>query len=445
MKQATDAIKQANHRWIMPQLAKTNYVVWTLLACTLVISTWAIVVRGAAVEWLFAVLCVVTFVTSYILPRLAIKHIGIERTQSNSDTDALTISINIKRKWRIPGVWYATIENIINESELSQEPILLQQHYDPLFHKTMSQQYFLGGLNRGQYKSEAVTLVVGDLLGLTTLKKSFAVPIMFTITPELLIEQDETFISKLTAQKWTKQKSEYINGHQQNKKTEVHSNYIHQMSSIHSLKPYSEGDSIHRIYYHALSRGMGVHVFEDQEQLSHIKQVIFLDQYVPPMSYELTNQQFNTLIGWVLDHVSHQLVAGPILLVTDNWCYECYEQYQLEELKRLFAQIRPDVQHPISERLHSLAKILPSHCALTVYTTDWKSYEGWTELAQLAWHKKATVTLQLLSEQRIMTYTMREQQRELEQSGLQLVWRFSNLKQKELQLARKGSERYAFN
>jgi hypothetical protein len=211
------------------------------------------------------------------------------------------------------------------------------------------------------------------------------------------------------------------------------------------IKPYSEGDSIHRIYYHALSRGMGVHVLEEKEQLTAIKQVLFIDQYLPPMTYDMALQQFNTLIGWILYKVEKQLAFGPVLVVTDNWCYECYELYQLDELRRLLAQIKPDVQYSIVERLHSLAKILPSHSQLVVYTADWKNSEGWIELAQLAWHKKATVNLQLLSEHRIMTYTMREQQREFEQSGLNIEWRFSNYSLKQNELVREGSERYAHN
>lgn len=426
------------------QGGKTNILMWLLISAMLLLSLTAIAVRGAAVEWLVATLSIAVFVASYICPRVAAKDISLERAIASQvvDDEEVVIGIELKRKWRIPGIWYATLELIYNESEQHDEPFKLQQHYEPLFSKAMTQHYALQNLSRGHYKSQTVVVLIGDVLGLTTIKRVFELPLSFTVMPIVLPEQEQTYLSHLTAQKWS---SQHANEQSPKKNERVVPLYEQNSGHINGIKPYSEGDSIHRIYYHALSRGMGVHVLEEKEQLSTIKQVIFIDQYVPPMSYELAKQQFNTLIGWTLDRVSKQLANGPNLIVTDNWCYECYELFQLEELRRLLAQIKPDVQYSITERLLSLAKILPSHCALKVYTTDWKNSEGWTELSQLAWHKRATVSLQLLSDHRIMTYSMREQQRELEQSGLQLEWRFSNYTSKQLELTREGSETYAFN
>lgn len=453
MKQAVNAAQPMLSTLTYSYKDKTNYVAWTLIASATLGSLWAIIVRGAAIEWLVFIMCLMTILTSYILPQLALNHLVLKRDQSSHvvDLEAIVIELYMKRKWRIPGVWYATIEQLVNESELNAEKIKLQQHYEPLFHKSMSQRYILQHLERGQYKSDGVTIIVGDWLGLTTLKKDIYTPLSFIVMPHSIAENEQTYISQLTAQNWHEQKGQASSDShtraQQAIAQSIYDEGLQQSNqqNMNELKPYSEGDSIHRIYYHALSRGMGIHILEEKEQLTHIKQVLFIDQYIPPMAYELGKQHFNTLIGWVIDKVVKQLEKGPILIVTDNWCYECYEHYQIAELRRLLAQLKPDVQFAITERLMSLAKILPSHCALSVYTTDWKNSEGWTELAQLAWHKKATVQLQFLSEHRIMTYTMREQQRELEQSGLQIVWRFSNYENKERQLVREGSESYAYH
>lgn len=432
-------------RFLVEQKLSSKGLIWMTICFCLIISLVAVIYRGAAVEWALLILTSMTFVLSYLAPLMVLKGIEVKRTWTTQGIDTTQIALNttIERKWLIPSVWLATVESVVNESENDAAPIELKQQYEPFFYRKMSQQFTLQHLKRGQYKSESVTVLVGDLFGLTILRKDMIFPLDFCVLPTRLVEQEQTYVNQLTSQKWTDDSRQAVENVflQGNKLNEKQGEAV--FSGIDGIRPYSEGDSIHHIYFHTLSRGMGVHVFENEKQLSMIRQVIFLDQYLPPMSPQLYIQQFNTLIGWIIDRVLKDLEHGPVLIVTDNWCYECYEYFQIEELRRLLATVKADVQYSIIERLLSLAQIIPSQSKLLVYTTDWKNNEGWTELAQLAWHKKTTVSLQLLSENRIMTYSMREQQKEFEQNGLETIWRYSNLQEKAEQIVREGSEAYA--
>lgn len=440
---------------------KTRYGAWCVILLTFMASLSAVIWRGGAVEWLLLAVSSGTILYSGIGPILAAKKLLYVRMLSSeySENGDLEVETTLSRTFRLPGMWYVIHEQYVNRSQLNAEPLAYRASFSPLFHGAMIVNYSFQQASRGSYEALPTEIVIGDWLGLTSLSVKKTSSQKFTVLPQFQVPEQESFVANNNSTRW---KGEWKNDSEANHPTPIEHNdsIIQQMveqggqlistqqgnSGIgDQTRPYIDGDSYRRLDVRAAARGRGWHTKLPESEFLSPKRCLILDQFALPYHDDMRNQLFEDMVQWSIADIHEQGERQPIFVITDDWSFEYITSQHSYELRCLLALAKADVQQHMKDRLQQLVVLIPQKSHITLYTGDWKETESWFSLAELAWMKGCTLEIHFATNNRVMTYAMREQHKALEQAGVRLVWRYSKpLAIQECNVI-EGSERYATN
>lgn len=433
---------------------RTRYVAWAGILVLWLASLAAVVLRGAAPEWLLLTTLTLVFISSGLFPLLAAYRLRYERSLSAATIEQgeLYIAIKLQRSLPLPSVWYTIYDQLHNTSTMRGQRIKLKAGFMPLFHKSMSLTYRIQNIERGSYEAKPAIIRVGDWLGLTCITVQRELAASFIVLPQLQEPEEDSYVARNTSSIWMKHmtnagKQDHTLQHRsrlrQKRDTEFGSSSLQEEGNGLATRPYAAGDSYRRIDSRAAARGMGLHTRLAQQDDTAPKLCMLLDQYDLPYQDAQQDQLFDSMVNWCLADTVKAGEEQNISVLSDNWSFEYGGQQHAAELKHLLALTRPDVTIHLKERVQFLAPLLPDGGHVVVYSGAWKDSEGWLALAEAAWLKGSSLELQFVTTNRVMTYAMREQQKVLEAAGIQLVWRYSYVKPASIIEVEKGSERYA--
>lgn len=443
---------------------KTRYGAWCGIFILFVAALAAVIWRNGAVEWLLLTVTSVVIIYSGITPKIAASKLSYNRiiSEQYSHDGNLQIETRLHRVFRIPGIWYVIHERYHNQSQLNNQWLQYRANFAPLFHDEMILNYRLQQVTRGNYEALTTEIIVGDWLGLTSITVKKTLQQQFTVLPPIIKPQLDSFVMNNSSNRWigdwnveSEENSNPLNMSEQSE-SELQSitvqdqgtYYTSQQHNVTSgtgngTRPYIDGDSYRRIDIRAAARGLGWHTKLQDAELQTPKHCIILDQYALPYQDDLRNQIFESMVQWSLVDVHEYGQEQPVFVITDDWSFEYVTSQHSYELRCLFALAKADVQQHIGDRLPQLAVLIPLKSHITLYSGDWRETESWYALADIARSKGCTLEIHFATNNRVMTYAMREQQRSLEQAGVKLVWRYSQPVHIPISHVVEGSERYA--
>lgn len=440
---------------------KTRYGAWCGIFVLFIAALASVIWRNGAVEWLLLTVTSLVIVYSGIAPSIAARKLIYYRiiSEQYSQDGNLHIETRLHRMLRIPGMWYVIDERYRNQSQLNTALLQYRASFTPLFHDEMILNYQLQQVTRGSYEALATDIIVGDWLGLTSITVSKTLQQQFTVLPPIIMPQLESFVMNNNSNRW-------IGDWDAERKQDISSQNLSDQSDLQSItlqdqgayysqrqspnsglgngtRPYIDGDSYRAIDIRAAARGRGWHTKLQEAEL-HTPQICFiLDQYALPYQDELRNQLFESMVQWSVADILELGQQQPVFVITDDWSFEYAAPQHSYELRCLLALAKADVQQHMRDRLQQLADLIPQQSHITLYTGDWRETESWFALVEMARSKGCTLEIHFVTNNRVMTYAMREQQRTLEQAGMKLVWRYSQLNQSPISHVVEGSEHYA--
>ena len=440
---------------------KTRYGAWFGIFILFVAACVAVIWRNGAVEWLLLTVTSLVIVYSGFTPLIAARRLSYDRiiSEQYSHDGNLHIETRLRRMLRIPGMWYVIHESYRNQSQLNTDLIQYRASFAPLFHGEMILNYRLQQITRGSYEALATDIIVGDWLGLTSITVKKTQQQQFTVLPPIIKPQLESFVSNHNSSRWigdwnterkrddsSQNKSDQSNV--QSLKLQDQGTYYSKRQSPNSgsgneTRPYIEGDSYRAVDIRAAARGRGWHTKLQDAELHTPKHCFILDQYALPYQDDLRNQLFESMVQWSIADILELGQQHPVFVITDDWSFEYASDQHSYELRCLLALAKADVQQHMRERLQQLAVLIPEQSHITLYTGDWRELESWYALAEVARGKGCKLDIHFVTNNKVMTYAMREQQRTLEQAGIQLVWRYSQSLPLPISYVVEGSERYA--
>ncbi|MCR8660116.1 DUF58 domain-containing protein [Paenibacillus endoradicis] len=441
---------------------KTRYGVWCGIFILFVAALAAVIWRNGAVEWLLLTVTSLIIVYSGIVPIIATTKLSYNRiiSEQYSHDGNLQFETRLRRTFRIPGMWYVIHESYRNQSQLNSDLLQYRASFTPLFHGEMILNYQLQQVTRGNYEALVTEIIVGDWLGLTSITVKKTLQQKFTVLPPIITPQADSFVVNNSSNRWIGDWNVGSDGssNQQNMsdQSDLQSITLQDQGTYYSsqqqnassgtgngTRPYIEGDSYRRIDIRAAARGRGWHTKLQDAELHMPKYCIILDQYALPYQDNLRNQLFESMVQWSVADVHDYGQEQPVFVITDDWSFEYATLQHSYELRCLLALAKADVQQHIRERLPQLAVLIPQQSHIVLYSGDWRETESWYALADIARSKGCTLEIHFATNNRVMTYAMREQQRSLEQSGVKLVWRYSQPLHIPISHVVEGSERYA--
>jgi|GEM_PF-1681980 len=429
---------------------RTRYGAWCGIIILWLASTAAVLLRGDAPEWLMLTTISLIIVFSGIFPWLGAYRISYERNISAMviEQGELSVSIHLKRRLALPGVWYAIDDQLHNGSAMRDHRLKLRAGFMPLFHRSMSLTYRICDMERGSYEAAPTVIRIGDWLGLTCIKVERTHKARLIVLPRLQQPEEESYVARNTSSRWLKKRGgatyhQDSSNKQQSKDYAVHSKFVQEDVLGAGTRPYAAGDSYRRIDQRAAARGRGLHTRTAEAEETSPRLCTVLDQYDLPYRDAQQDQMFSSLISWCLADTVEAGERQNVSVLCDNWSFEYTGQQDAAELKYLLAMTRPDVSVHMKDRVAYMSMLLPSGGHIVVYSGAWKDSEGWLALAEAALLKGSRLELQFVTTNRVMTYAMREQQKIMEQAGIHIVWRYSCEKPEPAIEVEKGSERYA--
>lgn len=441
---------------------QTRYGAWIGIVIVFLASLASVIWRGGAVEWLLLSVTSGLIVYSGVAPFMAASRLMYSRVLSDpfSEDGALILQSTLKRKFCIPGMWYVIHEQYYNLSQLNKTPLAYRASFTPVFQSTMVLDYSLKHTERGRYTALPTEIIVGDWLGLTSVSLTKECPQYFVSLPSDQVSSEDSYVANNGINRWRgDQINESLtqapltsNNDNMTQGLDVYDDGMQttfiQGESRTSLiseqtRPYQDGDNYRRLDIRALARGRGMQTRLSEEQLTSPQNCIIIDQFALPYQDTLRNQLFESQINWAVAEVNELSDNGDIFVITDDWSFEYYGERDHYELKCLLALTRADVQQRMKERLPHLSILIPANSHVTVFTGDWRENDSWLALAQLTSLKGCTLDIHFATNNRVMSYAMREQQKILEQSGIRAIWRYSKAESDQLVNVIEGSEHYA--
>lgn len=431
---------------------RTRYGAWCGIFVLWLASLAAVLLRGDAPEWLLLGSFTFIAVFSGVFPMLAAAGVSFERQLSASTLEQgdLYVTVKLQRKLPVPGVWYAAYDQLHNTSTMRKQRIKLRASFMPLFHRSMSLTYKVSAMERGCYETAPAVIRIGDWLGLTCIKVECDQKAKLIVLPQLEQPMDESYVALNTSSTWMKQMQHRSD--QQQRFMSQRSQHQAEFSDYSmntedeglglSTRPYAAGDSFRRIDHRAAARGRGLHTRVGEVDETSPSLCMILDQYDLPYQEAQQDQMFSSMISWCLADTVEAGQQQNVSVLCDNWSFEFTGEKDVKELQYLLAVTRPDVSVHMKDRVPFMSMLLPTGGYVVVYSGAWKDSEGWIALAEAAWMKGSRLELQFVTTNRVMTYAMREQQKILEQAGIQVVWRYSYEKPEPAIEVEEGSERY---
>lgn len=426
---------------------RTRYGAWCGIILLWLASVTAVLLRGDAPEWLLLTTFSMVIIFSGVFPWLGAYKLSYERDMSALmlEQGELLVSVRMKRSLPLPGLWYAIDDQLHNTSMMRDHRLKLRAGFMPLFHRSMSLTYRIQDMERGNYEAAPTIIRVGDWLGLTCIKVERIQKAQLIVLPRLEKPEEESYVARHTSSRWLKRQADSSyrppstsSLHPQQPITSKNEDELSAMT-----RPYMAGDSYRRIDQRAAARGRGLHTRMAEDKEAAPRLCIVLDQYDLPYRDAQQDQMFGSLISWCLADTVEAGERQRVSVLCDNWSFDYTDEQGAAELKYLLAITRPDVTAHMKDRVAHMSMLLPTGGHIVVYSGAWKDNEGWLALAEAALLKGSRLELQFVTTNRVMTYAMREQQKIMEQAGIQIVWRYSCEKPQPVIEIEKGSERYA--
>lgn len=402
------------------------------ISIAFIASFVAVLHRGGAVEWYALTLLAGLIVVSGLLPLVA--SIGLDATRRSFSVEVVEgqdacIEITFQRSWRIPFVWIAIEDSERNESGIDERPVYFRSVHVPMFSKEQKVTYSLKSLTRGVHCFSPISVIVGDWLGMTAIRRTIiqenkllvipAVPHMQLLLQAKAVGEDGRVKGHLP-QHIKNNRSSMIMGLNE---SSVSSAWA---GAGPDSRPYRDGDPLRNLDFRAAARGRGLFtkVYSGVELLHTY---ILIDQYRD--AYKGDNRLFDTCISWALRSVKDNVEQGhSVTVITNDWIYEIANKAgvdrraNMSELTHQLAYLRVDSNAFKVERLSEISGRLIKGGTLKLFSPDWQGDRRLSTLADYATEHNMGIELYLIVRHSVATFAMREQSRKLEGSGMKVHW-----------------------
>lgn len=425
---------------------RTRWVAWLIIAIGWSVSLAAVLTKGGAVEMYMLIVLSFLPIISIVLPVLSVIGLSISRTiqvQQVKDGGKADVQLTIKRSAAMPFAWLAVHDGMENTS--SKEKTRLDYRYIvmPLFQKEVQINYSMLAVRRGEHQFDQVTVTVGDWLGLTAIHRKLACPgvlLALPALPEEIGKRTGRLHGAIAEQISGDSSSAYISDSGEISESVV-DKLIQQSGIGPDSRPYREGDSLRHINWRAAAKGRGM--FTKQHMLEQPAEVIVIADTFGA-AYSQDGRLFDACLGWTARAIERAASEGSEVRLITATAGAAKQSKKDNEAKAKSSRKenarRGSLSQQTKAHLERLAKLTLTSTAVTaenlrselgglkpggmihVFTADWKNGQSWTQLAAYAAEQGCRLELHLVTKQLVLTYAMREQQRQLEQAGIVLNW-----------------------
>lgn len=409
---------------------RTRWAAWTVIAIAWSGACLAVIARGGAVEWFVLILLACVAIVSGWLPIAASKGITLERVVSDTEMEAgqsVSVTLRMKRMWRLPMVWVAVEESIRNISSFDAQTVPYKTVFAPMFGRTAVLSYSFEKLARGTHQFAAITVTCGDLFGLTAVRREFALETELIVLPSLP-ENERLSLAQSTGQRHAESSAHAVSSSTGGAGSDAFAGLPGRAGLGPDSRPYREGDSLRHLDFRAAARGRGLHTKLHDGNEVRTERFIWIDQFAEP--YKKDSLLFDACVSWcLLDAQRSAEAGGTVALYADEWtCHlsgSSGKEYQrhMSELKHRLARLTPSAQQKEWAGLTEFDRDrIGYEQVLTVYSADWHNSGRWIKLAERAGEMGCSLELYLATRNAVPSFGMREMARLLGAGGIECYW-----------------------
>lgn len=342
-------------------------------AILLGIGIFALVERGGAVEWLFAAVVLLSAGAGLLLPYAALGRIRAERIVHDAGSLAdggemrVTLQLQLSRRM-LPFMWVCVQEELVDACAAQGVRVQVARALLPGFSRRLTLDYTVAGLLRGELTFSRLTVTAGDLTGLTMRTVVVACPGQAIVKPAAPAGEELGELPGFEAAQARRgmQPVSVFGGQMM-----AAASRLRRDGAGPELRGYIPGDSLRRIDWRAMARGLGMQT--RMNEAAEAGTVILLLE-TSSAAYGKDRRLFDANAGRAAAMMKQALREGKrVKLLTNSETasviYDGDSGSEPGEAVIRLARLRPDAAvKPMSQRLSDIVAGAPGGAAVICLT-----------------------------------------------------------------------------